>query len=979
MNYQYLKRLFCLLNLLLLLGSIIGLYAQSITSNDTANHQDEFNCKYYALIICINEYKDEKINDLSFSINDGLAMRDILIGKYYFSKENVDLLTNPTRQEIVNSFKSLQSKNNIDNLLIYYSGLATIDEDDINLTKGNIIPSDAMASNKNSLLSETQIKELLDQVKFSHLLFIADAMQIFFSTSGSFKNQIKPTCEINREKLKLSFEHSQAYNNPSNAYLGIFFPNESLEDEALERGLFSYYLTLLLSENKQKTISASEIYNKLSDKVMKAASHRFGRNLKLFYSNLSDFSQGKEFIFFNKIKNSNLPKTNEIANFSRYNDSILYFSLRTEANTKNSDVQKRLGDFFVDNSNQYIKHNYDSAVYWYEKASENYKIEGIINILRLIKAEKILNYDVSKLIIWLESSLKNDTIKNDNNDLAECYIELAEYYQQKNSLDIAGKYANLSARISEDNRLLSRAYPIISLIQKRQIEVSDIEKKKLELEKQKAETKSKELEAKRLEDLAKQAISKVERDSIQNLAQKARLEAENSKLKEKQIEAQIEESEIKRQQQQYFFYGLAALFILALGFIYYFFQSQRKERKIKEQVQNQAKDLTEKTHKLESLAEELRQQNEVVETKNQELEAISEELRQQSEVVMQQKEAVEEKNQELEALSEELRQQNEVVESRNLELQALQSTKDLMISAVNHDLRNPLNPILNYSQADYPKLSEAARLALIHQRAKVMFALIDDIMDVYRADKLAINPLPNSMYKAVNEAISVISEAKKDLPLIENQVPESALALFEYKYIERVLENLLSNAVKYTASAENGGKIALKAEMMEGKWRVMVIDNGQGIPQDKFEDIFLPFSNPDAKSLGAAKSVGIGLTFCKTMVEAHQSRIGIESEVGKGSTFYFDLLEAPQTTASPAKQSENQTSMPILSEADKTQLQTHLTDLQEFTNNLGDRKLRKLVNTIGGSENIEIWKTALIEAISQLDEAKYTELLAMLL
>jgi signal transduction histidine kinase len=477
---------------------------------------------------------------------------------------------------------------------------------------------------------------------------------------------------------------------------------------------------------------------------------------------------------------------------------------------------------------------------------------------------------------------------------------------------------------------------------------------------------------------------------LRRLAEKTELEAKLLRQQQREQTTQAEKDRLVRESLQansryqsrlFWITLLVAVLVLAgvLAFLYVVNRSRQRQQQI-----NTA---------LQASESALKQQKEAVEEKNQELEAIAEELRQQSDTVQAQRDDLLEKTNELEALSEELRQQNEVVESRNVELQALQSTKDLMISAVNHDLRNPLNPILNYSQADYPRLSEGARLALIHQRAKVMFGLIDDIMDVYRADKLEIHPSPSSLYKAVNEAITVISEAKKDLPLLENQVPESAMALFEYKYIERVLENLLSNAVKYTAKAEDGGRVIIQASPLpppkEGEKktplsfgeglgvRLSVIDNGQGIPQEKFEEIFLPFANPDAKSLGAAKSVGIGLTFCKTIVELHQSKIQIESEVGKGTTFYFDLPLVEQSV-NKSENADNQSVTEISLEAEaKEFLQAYLPDLQGFTNKLDDRKLRKLVKSLPDKDSIQAWKNALNEAIEQMDEKRYGELLAM--
>lgn len=315
-------------------------------------------------------------------------------------------------------------------------------------------------------------------------------------------------------------------------------------------------------------------------------------------------------------------------------------------------------------------------------------------------------------------------------------------------------------------------------------------------------------------------------------------------------------------------------------------------------------------------------------------------------------------------------------------MEALQSTKDLMISAVNHDLRNPLNPILNYSQADYPKFTEKERLAMIHDRAKTMFALINDIMDVYRADKTQLQPQTASLYRAVSEAIAAISEAKNDLPEIINEVPENTQAIFEFKYIERVLENLLSNAVKYSENKANGGKIRFYTEIIideVGKkyHRIAIQDNGMGIPKEKFEEIFLPFANPNAKDIGAAKSVGIGLTFCKTIVEAHGSRIYIESEVGKGTTFSFDL---PLVEENIVHSTDNQSNGELqLNETDKTYLSEFVPALAVFQDELFNADVRKVLKSIdaNGKEGVKTWKQHLEQSIDEMDEERFKTLLEM--
>jgi signal transduction histidine kinase/tetratricopeptide (TPR) repeat protein len=378
----------------------------------------------------------------------------------------------------------------------------------------------------------------------------------------------------------------------------------------------------------------------------------------------------------------------------------------------------------------------------------------------------------------------------------------------------------------------------------------------------------------------------------------------------------------------------------------------------------------------------LDQEKKNLEGKNQELEALTEELRQQTDTVQAQRDQLSESSTQLEELLEESQSQKEILEIRNQEMEALQSTKDLMISAVNHDLRNPLNPILNYSQADYPKFSEKERLAMIHERAKMMFALINDIMDVYRADRMQLQPQTASLYKAVSEAITAISEAKTDLPEISNEVAENAQAIFEYKYIERVFENLLSNAVKYSENKTNGGKIRFYTETItdeSGKkyHRIAIQDNGMGIPKEKFEEIFLPFSNPNAKDIGAAKSVGIGLTFCKTIVEAHNSQILIESEVGKGTTFAFDL---PMVEELLAHSTDNQNNGELeLTETDQAYLAEFVPQLAVFQDELFNADVRKVLKGIisNGSESLNLWKQHLEQSIDEMDEERFKALLEM--
>jgi signal transduction histidine kinase len=104
--------------------------------------------------------------------------------------------------------------------------------------------------------------------------------------------------------------------------------------------------------------------------------------------------------------------------------------------------------------------------------------------------------------------------------------------------------------------------------------------------------------------------------------------------------------------------------------------------------------------------------------------------------------------------------------------------------------------------------------------------------------------------------------------------------------IEQVLNNLISNAIKYSYP-----NTTIRIEVLrQGDFVVTkVIDQGQGIPADELPHVFKPFQKASTKPTAGEKSTGLGLAIVKKIIEGHQGEIGVESEVGKGSTFFFRL------------------------------------------------------------------------------------------
>jgi signal transduction histidine kinase len=110
--------------------------------------------------------------------------------------------------------------------------------------------------------------------------------------------------------------------------------------------------------------------------------------------------------------------------------------------------------------------------------------------------------------------------------------------------------------------------------------------------------------------------------------------------------------------------------------------------------------------------------------------------------------------------------------------------------------------------------------------------------------------------------------------------------LADREIVSRIVENLLANALRFTpADGEVRVGIVVEAEHM----RVFVADTGPGIPPDLRDSIFEKFVQVGGSALPRNRSTGLGLAFCKMAVEAHGGRIGVDSELGKGSNFWFTL------------------------------------------------------------------------------------------
>jgi two-component system CheB/CheR fusion protein len=223
--------------------------------------------------------------------------------------------------------------------------------------------------------------------------------------------------------------------------------------------------------------------------------------------------------------------------------------------------------------------------------------------------------------------------------------------------------------------------------------------------------------------------------------------------------------------------------------------------------------------------------------------------------------------------------------------------KDEFLAIMSHELRNPLNVILGYSEllvrneeiTRTPQLQRTAEA--IRRNAIAQSKLIRDLLDLsrLRSGKLALNRENVSMLVAVNNAIDTVrSEAAAKQIAIEIEAPDETLFVEgDPVRLEQIIWNLLNNSVKFTPA---GGSISVQLGKENEQVVLTVEDTGQGIEASFLPHIFELFRQADASTSRAHSGMGIGLAVVKQLVDLHHGSIAVDSAgLGKGTTFTVKL------------------------------------------------------------------------------------------
>ncbi len=250
---------------------------------------------------------------------------------------------------------------------------------------------------------------------------------------------------------------------------------------------------------------------------------------------------------------------------------------------------------------------------------------------------------------------------------------------------------------------------------------------------------------------------------------------------------------------------------------------------------------------------------------------------------------------EVEDLARELEEARDEALRKRFEAETANASKTAFLANMSHELRTPLNAILGFSEiiakecfgpAGSPRYKEYA--GDIHSSGAHLLSLINDLLDVAKieAGRMEIEPEELDVRRTFDTALKIIGTKARERhqELLIEIDPNTPSLYADERSLKQILINLVSNAVKFTPE---GGRITVVASRGRcGGFQIMVEDNGPGIPRDKIDKIFKPFSQVDNRYDRQGGGTGLGLALVRGLAELHAGRAWIESEYGKGCRAY---------------------------------------------------------------------------------------------
>lgn len=300
--------------------------------------------------------------------------------------------------------------------------------------------------------------------------------------------------------------------------------------------------------------------------------------------------------------------------------------------------------------------------------------------------------------------------------------------------------------------------------------------------------------------------------------------------------------------------------------------------------------LTKETEKLES---EVRQKTNLIQLQKH----LEKEIAERNKELVKKSSQLEEQNEKLRSQSEELESQHEALQIQNEKLLEVDKQKAEFASMVTHELKTPLTPILSWCEVllDHSvlgHLNEGQKNAVtkVRHNATKLLGLISDILD---AEKLGLGQMKFNLRdvdiekfaKDLSENYAPVLAEKKIQYVVS--CPKNLTIHIDESRLAQVLKNFINNSMDFVP--KENGKIELKIEQDLGFAIFSVIDNGIGIPKEKQSNLFQKFYQIDTSATRKHGGSGLGLSICKGIIESFGGNVGVKSELGVGSIFYFKI------------------------------------------------------------------------------------------
>lgn len=235
------------------------------------------------------------------------------------------------------------------------------------------------------------------------------------------------------------------------------------------------------------------------------------------------------------------------------------------------------------------------------------------------------------------------------------------------------------------------------------------------------------------------------------------------------------------------------------------------------------------------------------------------------------------------------------IQEKNAQLKELNELKNKFLGIASHDLRNPLYMIKTFSEVlkdgTIGEVNEKQKEVSekIFNASNFMQGLLENLLDISQIEsgKIDINKELQDLNTSAKQQVDLIQllADKKNIQvhLDPGELPKVS---YDTRAINQVLGNLIGNAVKFSPPKS---KVLVTTEKLDESIRLSVHDDGPGLSSEDQQLLFKEFQTLSARPTGGEKSTGLGLAICKKLIHLHNGQVGVSSELGKGSTFYFSI------------------------------------------------------------------------------------------